>query len=234
MKTNFELLMNVKWYFEIKNLSLKKILEIKAPLLFEQQNELRLYYSQYFVSLLSVIELLSDEKENHSFHQVFKTKLEQQFIFDSYTDGKANYDYLRELRNSVVHRGLDINSSADIKNDIILIISPTVYNRSRKEKYKPFEYYLIDVIKKCELYIPNIIFYYFQELDISKVKETEAELLQESLEELERVSDLSLPIWVKNKAKELMPSINYVSMRKDLINRCFDELKLDLLNIKKI
>lgn len=231
MKTNFELLMSAKWYFEIKNLSLKKILEIKAPLSVEQQNELRLYYSQYFTSLLSATELLSDEKENKHF-QAFRIKLKQQFVFDSFIDGDCNYSYLRELRNSIIHRGIDITSSTHFENYFPFIISPTVQNRSGKQNYIPFEFYLIDVIKKCEFYIPDIVFNHFQEFSIFEVEETQEQLIEKELEDLNNVSNLIVPDWTKNMAKKSIQNIDYISMQKDLVQSSLDVLKVDLLNVK--
>jgi len=228
MKTNFELLMSIKWYFEIKNLSLKKILEFKTPLSVEQQNELRLYYSQYFTSLLSATELLSDKNENLNF-QAFKTKLEQQFIFDSFTDDKHAYSYLRELRNSIIHRGLDITSSSHFENDFPLIISPIVTNQNGGKTYNPFGFYLLDVIKKYESCIPDIIFDYFQELNILKIEETQEQLCQKSLIELNNVSDLIMPDRVKNEANKSIQNIDYISMQKQLIEICLNVIKTDLL-----
>lgn len=228
MKSNFELLMSVKWYFEIKNLSLKKILEIKAPLLVEQQNELRLYYSQYFTSLLSVTELLSDEKENQNF-QAFKTKLEQQFIFDSYIDGNSNYSYLRELRNSIIHRGLDITSSAHFENDFPLIISPTATNQNGKKIYKPFGFYLMNIIEKCEFYISDIVFNHFLEFSMFEIKETQEQLLEKSLKDLSNLSNQIIPKNIQNMAEKLMNDIDYISIQRNLIQNCIDVIKIKVL-----
>lgn len=218
---NFEILMSIKWYFEIKNLSLRKILETRTPLSIEQQTELRLYYSQYFTSLFSATELLADE------YELFRNTLKQKFVFDSFINGEKNYNYLRELRNSVVHRGMDIASSAHIEDNFPFIVSPIVTNRSGKESYKPFEFYLIDIIRKCELYIPDIILEYLQDLDISEIEETQEELLNKSLENLNNTASSIMPESVKNIAKEAMPKVDFITMRKELIETCLNELKVD-------
>lgn len=233
MKTNFELLMSVKNSFELKNLSLKKILEIKTPLSVEQQIELRLYYSQYFTSLISTTELLLDKNENNNY-KTFDKKLKEKFIFGNFLNGYNNYGYIKNIRNSIIHRGMDINSSTHFENNIPLIIAPEkVQDKWNHNTYFAFEFYLIDVIKKCESYIPNIIFDYFQEFNILKIEETQEELFQKSVEELDNISDLIMPILVKNMAKESMPNVDYITMRKNLILRCLNELKVDLLEVKQ-
>ncbi len=233
MKTNFELLTSVKNSFELKNLSLKRILEIKAPLLDEKSNELRLYYSQYFTSLISTTELLLDKNENNNY-KTFDEKLKKKFIFDNFLNGKNNYEYIKNIRNSILHRGLNITSSAHFENDFPWIIAPEkVQDKWNQNTYSVFEFYLMNIIKKCELYIPNIIFDYFQELDILKIEENQEQLLQEYLKELDNISDSTMLTWVREMAKKSMPNIDYIGIRKDSINRYLDELKVDLLDIKK-
>lgn len=156
MKNKFELLMSVQWYFEIKNLSLENILEIKIPLSIEKQKEMRIYYSQYFTSLVSAIEILLDKNENKK-HKEFYNKLKSEFVFDNFLDGSYNYEYIKNLRNSIIHRGMDITLSAHIKDSFPLVIAQPVIDKYKKNTYQPFEFYLIGIIQKCELYFPDII-----------------------------------------------------------------------------
>lgn len=117
-----EVLGVLKCYFESKNLSLKIALKFRAPLSVENMADLRLYYSQYFVSLLSATEFLFDKE--YLFHKEFKCWLYEKFVFNGANNGEENYLYLRELRNAIVHRGYDIlNASRFIKN-FPLIIAP--------------------------------------------------------------------------------------------------------------
>ena len=104
-----ERLSALKWYFESKNLSLKNALSLRTPLQAEQQKELRLYYSEYFASLISATELLFEDAYPHK--EQFSAALYAGFVFDQLPDGEHNYSYVRELRNSVIHRGLDLCSA---------------------------------------------------------------------------------------------------------------------------
>jgi len=130
VKKNGEMLSAVKWYFELKNLSLRNALAFRCPLSVENQRDLRLYYSQYFAGLLSATELLL-EKE-HSRCKEFKETLHEKLVFEGHPDGEANYIYLRELRNSIIHRGLDITATAHVDQNIPMIISPISDYQSRR------------------------------------------------------------------------------------------------------
>lgn len=55
-----------------------------------------------------------------------------------------------------------------------------------------------------------------------KIEETQEKLFQKSLEELDNISDLIMPIRVKNMAKESIPNVNYIAIRKDLIHCCLN------------
>ena len=150
-----EILSAVKWYFELKNLLLKNALALRCPLSVEDQKDFRQYYSQYFAGLLSATELLL-EKEYPN-RAGFKKRLEEKLTFEKFPDGKKNYAYLRELRNSIIHRGLNISSAAHINGDLPLIISPSpVTNRGGPAGYNTFRFYLIEVIEKCESVIGEV------------------------------------------------------------------------------
>ena len=72
-------------------------------------------------------------------------------VFDGFQDGAANYSYIRELRNAVVHRGLDITSAAHIDGNFpIILAEPKVQNHKRTKTFFAFDKYLLHVIAKCE------------------------------------------------------------------------------------
>ena len=110
---------------------------LRCPLSVEQQKELRLYYSAYFAHLLSVTELLLDKRYPHrqNFGEVFETD----FVFPGHPNGNENYAYVRELRNSIIHRGYDIASSAHVIKDFLLILAPEhATDRSGNTTYPGF------------------------------------------------------------------------------------------------
>ena len=66
-----EVLRTLKWFFESKNLSLANALIFRAQLSVESQKDLRLYYGQYFIGILSATEFLLDKK--YPYNKEFKS-----------------------------------------------------------------------------------------------------------------------------------------------------------------
>lgn len=221
-----ELLSAVKWYFQQKNLSLKNALALRCPLSTEDQKNLRLYYSQYFAGLLSATELLLKEYPNRA---DFKKSLEEKLSFDNFSDGELNYAYLRELRNSIIHRGLDICSAAHTKNNFPLVISPSpVTNRGGSVKYNAFGYYLIELIEKCESVIGEVFLNHFDEFDLFNVR-----LPQEQIVILSNVyitNSTAIPDWAKVLALENIGKIDYDEIHQISINKLVDALKENVLS----
>ena len=221
-----ETLSAVKWYFELKNLSLRNALLLRCPLSVEMQKDLRQYYSQYFSGLLSATELLLEkEYENHI---AFKKTLEAGFVFDGFPDGEKNYSYLREFRNSVIHRGLDISSAAHIQDNFPQLISPSpVTTRSGKCSYTAFGYYLIEIIRRCESVIGNIFLGHFQEYDLFNVylSEDKAGPLRKKF----ILESNAMPEWVKQMALDSIDNIDYDAIHKASIDNLVDVLKTDVL-----
>ena len=88
-------------------------------------------------------------------------------VFDGYKDGPGNYSYIRELRNAVVHRGLDITSGAHIDGNFPMILAvPEVQNQSGKKKFFAFGNYLLEIIAKCESVIGRVMLDYLNNAGI--------------------------------------------------------------------
>lgn len=81
-----EMLSAVKWYFELKNLSLRNALVLRCPLSVDNQKDLRQYYSQYFAGLLSATELFLEKEypNNTSFRNLLYKKLS----LENFPDGE--------------------------------------------------------------------------------------------------------------------------------------------------
>ncbi len=117
---------------------------------------MRVHYSGYFINLLAATELFIETTTLQPNN--FKEQLHLRLVFDGYQDGVANYSYIRELRNAVVHRGLDITSDAHIDGNFPMILAvPRVQDRNGKKTYSTFDKYLLDVINKCESVIGAVM-----------------------------------------------------------------------------
>ncbi|WPN63675.1 hypothetical protein QMK47_01325 [Pseudomonas sp. P9_35] len=222
-----EMLSAVKWYFELKNLSLRNALALRCPLSVNSQKDLRQYYSQYFSGLLSATELfLEKEYPNNT---SFKNLLYKKLSFENFPDGEKNYSYLRELRNSIIHRGLDISSEAHVNDGFPLIISPSpVTNRSGAASHNAFGYYLIEIIEKCEYVMRDVFLEHFDEFGLmarSLPQEAVIDLIEKFIS-----NSTAMPDWVKKSALAHIKDINHEEVHQASMNSLIETLKTDVLS----
>ncbi|OWP71123.1 hypothetical protein [Pseudomonas sp. K2I15] len=104
----------------------------------------RRYYGEYFLYLVSAIELLSDFDK--SFNDCIETAL------DGYggQSGKNNFQYLRLLRHAMIHRGADITSAGVKVNGTICPLAPPTLTAMGGKSFMRFSPFLTVVIFFCE------------------------------------------------------------------------------------
>ncbi len=221
-----ELRSALQWYFESKNLAIKNALELLCPLSPEQQKELRQYYSEYFVSLVSATELLCES--NYEFSIQFKDQLHNSLSFEKFPDGKGNYDYLRELRNSIVHRGLDICSAGRLYENRLLLLAPaTVSDRNGKKSFPAFGNYLIEIIAKCEESIGPLIAEHLDRVGLLKPLLTQEQAKTEAIRYLAGAA--AAPDWIKQNASNFISQLDFVQVQTSAIEKLIDILKFNAL-----
>lgn len=224
---NSEMLSAVKWYFELKNISLRNALALRCPLSVDSQKDLRQYYSQYFAGLLSATELFLEKEYPNNIS--FRALLFKKLSFENFPDGEKNYSYLRELRNSIIHRGLDISSAAHIKNDFPLIISPSpVTNRSCMASYHAFGHYLIEVIENCEGVMRDVFLEHFEAFSLMDKRLSQEKVIE--LSEIFIANSTVMPDWVKQSALASIKDINYEDVHLASMNSLIETLKTDVLS----
>lgn len=202
-----ELRSALECYFESKNLAIKNALRLQCPLSAEQQKELRQYYSEYFVALVSATELLREPR--YEFSTRFKEQLCAAFSFDSFPDGKSNYLYIRELRNSVVHRGLDICSAAHVYENRLLVVAPReVCDRDGKNSFCAPGNYLIEIIAKCEEIVGPLIAKHLGEVGLLKPLLTQDQASAEAHRYLAEAT--AVPDWVKQKGMGFLSQVDFI------------------------
>jgi hypothetical protein len=221
---SFEVISAVKWYFESKNLSLRNAFALRCPLSVENQTDLRQYYSQYFVSLLSATELLLDD--GYKNRRVFEETLYRRLVFEGFLDGKSNYCYLRELRNSIIHRGLDICSAAHVNNAFPFLIAPAaVMNRKKTDSYTAFGYYLVDIIRDCESIIGKIFLDHFEKSGLFLARISKEEFIRINTQHI--LDSIAMPEWVKTMSLRTLEQINYDELQESSIKSLSEVLRLN-------
>lgn len=215
----------MKWYFESKNLSLRNAFSLRCQLSVEDQIDLRQYYSQYFASLLSATELLLDK--GYKNREVFRKTLYRALSFKEFPDGKLNYCYLRELRNSIIHRGLDINYAAHVRDDgfPFLVAHPHVIDRKGEGSYKAFGYYLVDIIRDCESVIGKAFLNHLEESGLFQERIPQAEYVELTKQQI--LDCVARPEWVKTLALETIEQVNYDDLQETLSKNVSEVLGLN-------
>ena len=203
--------LSIKWHFEAKNLALRNALRVRAPLSPEAQRELRLSYSEYFVHLMSAADFLLEKEMPKA--EEFKQALHQTLVFSNAPDGESNFLYLRELRNSIVHRGLDITKAARFDGDFPVVVAPPrVTNPSGTKQHESFVEALLIMIRLCEATIGPAIAKHLEAIGY-----LEPATSQEEMERLARQTideSTILPPWAKDGARERVGSFDYVDMQR--------------------
>lgn len=153
---NRDMLYSLSWYMSARQTALRAALSFRTPLSVTDQTDMRVHYSGYFLNLLAATELLRETTT--LLPNDFEAQLYSRLVFDGFQDGEANYSYIRELRNAVVHRGLDITAAAHIDGNFLwLLAEPKVQNKGRKKTFFAFDKYLLHVIEKCESVVGSVM-----------------------------------------------------------------------------
>lgn len=223
MKT--EIIFSLKWHFEAKSLSLRNALGLRCPLSVEQTKSLRLYYSDYFSHLISATDLLLEKK--YPYRKLFGLSLKEKFIFPGHLDGDLNYSFIRELRNSIIHRGFDVTSFAHVVDSVPMIVAPlTTENDKGTKSYKRFGYYILEVIDKCESTLGLIIADHL--FDVGALTNT---IDQHQAVDASRryVNESEIPPWVKEAAFDVLGGIDFEAVRNSQVESLLVLLKINTL-----
>lgn len=158
---------------------------------------MRVHYSGYFLNLLAAIDLL---QESTHLPNDFKARFKSLFAFNGFPDGESNYLYIRELRNAVVHRGLNIASSAHSCDDFPMILAePKVQNQQKTKTFFAFDKYLLQIIAKCELAVIPLMFDCLYDAGIFESTACVEATVTEYLDGIE--SSEAMPEWAKAMAR---------------------------------
>lgn len=153
---NRDMLHSLSWYMSARQTALRAALSFRTQLSATEQTDMRVHYSGYFLNLLAATELF--RKTTTLRPNDFEAQLYSRLVFDGFQDGEANYSYIRELRNAVVHRGLDITSAAHIDGNFPMILAePKVQNEKGTKTFVAFNKYLLHVIASCESVVGSVM-----------------------------------------------------------------------------
>ena len=128
-------------YLEVRHWAFEKLCSspISSNLI-----DLKMHHYLYFTNLFSAIELVSDHVGDASARIAFEEHFQKGFA------APGDYFYARELRNAIVHRGLDPAAQGVQKGQKVFAVSPpVVFHRDGKKAYVCTFPLLVDLAAAC-------------------------------------------------------------------------------------
>lgn len=106
--------------------------------------DLKMYHCLYFTNLFGAVEIVQDYLSIPAEKNAFEDHLQQGF------PNPGDYPYARELRNSIVHRGLDPTMQGVQRDNLVFALCPPlVFKRNSGEGYVCSTSLLVDLAAAC-------------------------------------------------------------------------------------
>ncbi|AZE95978.1 hypothetical protein C4J96_3879 [Pseudomonas orientalis] len=182
----------VTWHLECAAFSAAEIMSIRPP---ADRFKMRMHYSLYAANLLGAVDAIQD-----ALGPDFETAIESALPLGSFS-GEQVFGYLRELRNGVVHRGVDLTAGGELIGELVCALAPTqVTNRGGKKVYFAPTRLLVDLFQHSDQKMKPIL---EEALDsvLSALSSTASEDdVAQAHDFLESVGHM--PEWAKQVAKQ--------------------------------
>jgi hypothetical protein len=194
------------WYLEMRNWALERI---RACPHGSNIFEIRMSHDLYFSYLFGAIDHVADHlRDDPTAQRAFMDQVAAGF-------GDANSNgYARELRNEIVHRGLDSSAAAHSDNATLYVLCPpTVTDRKRKKTYtRPFTY-TIQLASHCNAAANLAIGELLESLDLFNPA-------HHIVREVEAVAAISgsavMPDWAKAMIPSAFAGMDYSAVAQEV------------------
>lgn len=189
------------WYLETRNWAFDKINTCPTG---SQGLDIKMYHYLYFSNLFGAVDLVRDYISAIGEKAVFEETIKQRF---GSTD---DYQYARELRNAIVHRGLDPAAAGHAANNVLLILCPSgVQDRTGKKSYSCTFRYTIQLAECCDLIVNKAIYEFLDSHDFLNPNGKTANR-EETLEAIDKTA--VMPDWAKAMARQAFETIDFDQM----------------------
>jgi hypothetical protein len=219
-------------YLQIRNWAFERMKTVPrgSPLL-----DMEIYHYLYLSNALAAIDLVGETFYGKGFRNpAYETDYERSLIaaFDSALmstpknpgkSGKEAYAYVRELRNSVVHRGLDSATAGHANADHVFALCPaTVHDLAGKNTYSCPCKYMVELGELSNLAFNPVI---YEELDKRRVFDSNPPPVneQDAIDFLN--SSNAMPDWAKAMAREAFTKIDFPRVAAEVATTRMRELK---------
>ncbi|WFS00935.1 hypothetical protein [Rhizobium tumorigenes] len=188
---NDTLLNGICWHLECMQISASAIDGIRTP---ANVFQMRMQYSLYLTNLLSAIDLMKDNCEN------FLQELQATLHYEE-SSGSEVLGYIRQLRNGVIHRGLDPTAAGSVANGLTCAIAPPNVTDGKGDRhYRAPTDLLRDLFIHCEIRVKQLIKRYLNAHIESVDREPPEETLKTVIKSLDTISQM--PDWAKDMARQ--------------------------------
>ncbi|MGA3091804.1 MAG: hypothetical protein ABSD75_24615 [Terriglobales bacterium] len=208
------------WYLETRNWAFEKLTICPIG---SQALDIKMYHYLYFSNLFGAVDLVCDYGKEIGEKADFEEAIRLGF-------GNTNdYLYGRELRNAIVHRGLDPAAAGHADNNVLFILCPSeVHDRWGKKKYSCTFKYTVQLAECCNRIVNAGIFEF---LDVHGFLNRDGPVInkEETLEAIKNAE--AMPDWAKAMAVQAFDNIDFAEMTATIAATRIEHLK-DLLGHK--
>ena len=138
------------WYLETRNWAFQKIITCPTG---SQGLDIKMYHYLYFSNLFGAVDLVRDYSKAIGEKVDFDEKIRLGFV------NANDYQYARELRNAIVHRGVDPAAAGHSVDNLLFVICPSiVQDRSGRKSYSSTFKYTTELAEDCNRIVDAVIF----------------------------------------------------------------------------
>lgn len=206
------------WYLEARNWAFEKMQNCPVG---SQPFDIRIYHSLYFINLLSVIDHVRDHLRNDRPAQsAFVRRVE---------GGIQNFPYVRELRNSIVHRGLDPTMEGHAYDSKVYVLCPsTVQDQRRINSYNAPLKYLVQLARHCDSIVNPAVIHVLKQLNLF-----DADTHRRNADDIKAQirNSAAMPDWAKELSLKALEEFDYFPSAAGMSAARFCKLK-ELLDSK--
>ncbi|MEM0655174.1 hypothetical protein AAFL31_25630 [Klebsiella huaxiensis] len=189
-------------------------------------DDLRFQYSVLIESIFSLIDYIEDKKV------VFnndKFQIERKIKKEIGSEGNIIVDYMRELRNSIIHRGADATSAGNVVKDRVAVLAPdNVTSRNGTLIQKPKEIFLDKLLAVLDNATKNVI---ISELNGQNILE---ENNTQSISDLViKLKNMPLPHNAPNIIKMMIVEQRKKTSEEDFLSLATEIYNSSLVNLMK-
>jgi L-rhamnose mutarotase len=231
---NYEgLLDGLLLYLQIRDWAFEKM---KSHPVGAQVIDLEVHQYLYLSNALSATDLVGETLYGKDFRRPpYKTEFDRSLIaaFDmkvgttSPIGGQEAYAFVRELRNSVVHRGLGSATSGHSNQDFVFALRPSVTTDSNgKNTYRSPWKYMVDLATVSNSAFNVVIYSELEKRKLFDLDQQKVAPLSDVMNAID-TSDV-MPDWAKAMAHETFTKIDYSKIASEIMNTNLRDLQSHL------